>query len=93
MRDEPYPNETPFFPENVHGDAPRHTSPSTHESIVEVGSRWYAWGEHWEVVGKTTHNGEPGVALKLLRGKSKTLYTKTNRLLLKAGTRQEVSDA
>ena len=57
-----------------------------------TGSRWYAWGEHWEVVGQTTRDGEPAVELKLTRSKKGRTFPRITRLLTKAGVPTEGGD-
>lgn len=39
--------------------------------VPEVGSRWYVWGEHVEIVEHLTVDGLPAVREKRLSGKSK----------------------
>lgn len=55
------------------------------------GSRWFAWGEHWEVLAQTERDGEPAVELRLVRKnpKKKTTFPTITRLLLRRGIREE----
>ena len=34
-----------------------------------IGSRWYAWGHHWEITEHGLHDGEPAVYKRCLTGK------------------------
>jgi len=64
------------------------------QEIAPTGSRWYAWGHHWRVIGQGTRDGEPAVRLKkIITGRTtRARYdrpTVITRLLDRYGTRKE----
>jgi hypothetical protein len=39
-----------------------------------LGSRWYAWGHHWEIVDYGTRDGEPSLLMKITTRSTPTKY-------------------
>lgn len=59
--------------------------------VAPVGSRWYAWGHHYEVVKQTTRDDEPAVEIRNVDGGTRARKTRTiiTRLLDRHGTRTD----
>lgn len=51
--------------------------------LPEIGSRWYAWGRHVEVVAHTTRDGEPAVRVKEKGANKPERFAVIGRLFLR----------
>lgn len=58
-------------------------------SAAPIGSRWYAWGEHYEVVGHRELDGQPRVYLRNIRTGKKDPCAALLAGLIRKGVRQE----
>ncbi len=58
------------------------------EELTPMGSQWYFCGDHYTVIGHEESDGEPGVRIRMERGR-KPRCTVIERLFLRKAIRTE----